>query len=67
MQLLISFFLYLFSSLSGSASVDNLTQNYFIFSAKSVQQTAFLRRSVGGSSTLFNGIMMNLNGILTVV
>jgi hypothetical protein len=48
------------SSLSGSFSVDNLMQPPF-----TVQQRVFIRRSTGGSSTLFNGIMMNVNGTTT--
>jgi hypothetical protein len=30
------------------------------------QQRGFVRRSVGGSSTLFNGIMMNVNGTFSM-
>ncbi|CAF1268688.1 unnamed protein product [Adineta steineri] len=48
---------------SRSYSFDNLTQNFYIISNPSTpQQRGFMRRTMGGSSTLFNGIMMDLNG-----
>jgi hypothetical protein len=49
-------------SLSGSFSADKITPNLFTLSTSSAQQ----QRSVGGSSTLFHGIMMNLNGIFVI-
>lgn len=50
-------------ALSGSFSADNLMQNLLNLSTPSIQQRGFIRRSIGGSSTLFNGIiMMNSNG-----
>ncbi|CAF2521165.1 unnamed protein product [Rotaria sp. Silwood2] len=48
-------------SLSGSVSADNLMQHLFFIPNSSTQSRGFVRRSVGGSSTLFHGIMTNVN------
>ncbi|CAF4648973.1 unnamed protein product, partial [Rotaria sp. Silwood2] len=48
--------------LSGSVSADNLMQKSFTLPTSSTPFRGFIRRSVGGSSNLLNGIMMNKNG-----
>ena len=62
----------MFRSLSGSFSADNLFPPLFGMPFSCVQQNieqhvispqrVLVRRSVGGSSTLFSGFLMNLNG-----
>ncbi|CAF3659746.1 unnamed protein product [Rotaria sordida] len=52
----------IYYSLSGSVSADNLMQNLSVIPTSSTQSRGFVRRSVGGSSTLFHGFMTNING-----
>ncbi len=61
-------------SLSGSFSADNLIQPLFGMPFSCMQQNieqqvispyrVFHRRSIGGNSSLFSGIIMSFNGIL---
>lgn len=54
-------------SLSGSVSVDNLLQNLVIKPTLTIPSRVFVRRSVGGSSALFNGFITHSNGISSCV